>query len=188
VEAIYAASRVAQLYATSRVAQLYAVYAVSIFTTAPERRPPARRVLRFQQKRAGSEIGAPLSANGQPQFWPADRLHMVVACGGHFRGQPRGTLSTIVPLCGTTVEALRGITAWPRGAALRGLSHSMLDVGCWMFDVPRFSGPQPQFWPADRLHMVVACGGHFRGLAARFFFPPGFLSCALLVEKAAKPL
>jgi hypothetical protein len=38
-------------------------------------------------------------------------------------------LSTIVPLCGTTVEALRGqprgaalrgITAWPRGAALRG--------------------------------------------------------------------
>jgi hypothetical protein len=26
----------------------------------PERRPPARRMLRFQQKRAGSEIGAPL--------------------------------------------------------------------------------------------------------------------------------
>ena len=26
----------------------------------PERRSPARRVLKFQQKRAGSEIGAPL--------------------------------------------------------------------------------------------------------------------------------
>jgi hypothetical protein len=57
-----------------------------------------------------------------------------------------------------------------------------------MFDVPRFSGPQPQFWPADRLHMVVACGGHFRGLPTRFFFSPGFLRFVFLVEKVAKPL
>ena len=74
------------------------------------------------------------------------------------------------------------------GGHFRSLSHSMLDVRCSMFDVPRFSGPQPQFWPADRLHIVVACGGHFRGLTARFFFPPGFLRFAFLVEKVAKPL
>jgi hypothetical protein len=31
----------------------------------------------------------------QPQFWPADRLHMVVACGGDFRGQPRGRVARL---------------------------------------------------------------------------------------------
>jgi len=76
--------------------------------------------------------------------------------------------------------------AWPRGAALRGLSHSMFDVRCSMpaawrsftrFDVrcpPRGEALRgsmldarrvaklyavrcsPFFWPADRLHMVVA--------------------------------
>jgi hypothetical protein len=61
------------------------------------KRDPARQVLRWQQKRAGSEIGAPLSANGQPrgaalrgqpQFWPADRLHRVAAWEALFAVYP----------------------------------------------------------------------------------------------------
>jgi hypothetical protein len=53
---------------------------------------------------------------------------------------------------------------------------------------PVFLALNHKFRPADRLHIVAACGGHFRGLTARFFFSPGFLRFVFLAEKVAKPL
>jgi hypothetical protein len=35
--------------------------------------------------------------------------------------------------------------------------------------------------------MVVACGGHFHGLAARFFFSPGFLRVPFWSKKRLNP-
>jgi hypothetical protein len=65
---------------------------------------------------------------------------------------------------------------------------SLGSFGAAGIGAPLSANGQPQFWRAEHLHMVVAWGGHFRGLTARFFFSTLFWSCAFLDKKAAKPL
>src|ERR1035438_5012176 len=53
----------------------------------PERRPPARQVLRFQQKRAGSEIGAPLLPSKSVAVGGCARTRRFRWLGVELRGQ-----------------------------------------------------------------------------------------------------
>jgi hypothetical protein len=50
------------------------------------------------------------------------------------------------------------------------------------------SSTQPQFWQADRLHIVVAWEAIFAVYQPDFSFPPCFFRGSFLVEKVAKPL
>jgi hypothetical protein len=114
-------------------------------------------------------IGVPRFSGPQPQFWPADRLYIVVACGGHFRGPPRG-------------------------AALRGLSHSMLNVEC----SPVFLAlnhnssrrtvciwwcPFEAIFAASRVAQLYAV----YAASPRFFFSPGFLRVPFWSKKRLNP-
>ena len=82
------------------------------------------------------------------------------------------------PVCGTTVEAFRGQTAWPRGAA----SHPQPST------INSQLIHQPQFQPAYRLHMVVAGGGHFCVFLPDFSFSPVSFVCLFGQKSGQIPL
>jgi hypothetical protein len=115
VEAIFAANRVAAwrgFTRRNRVAQLYA--ATTILAGEPS--AYGGGLLRPFSRPAAWPRGAALrgetawrSFTRQPQFWPAERLHMVVSCGGHFRGQPRGRVARLYAAPG-----LFRVPFWPK--------------------------------------------------------------------------